>query len=144
MFETHREFEIHLPKIFGDDRNQVWEYVFTRLHTPWLQVTCLPSDKEVDQFSKILHIPDIIGLLALQRDASATISEAYYVSPSHINGSENWKMDLLDHVMIADEPYECIEQHAYIYVLKNEQRLVDSNLNTKENELKNVQLLLQI
>lgn len=151
MFETHREFEIFLPGIFGEDEgNQAWERVSTRLNMLWFYVICLPADKEIDQLSKMLLISGIEGLMDLQKDTSATISEAYIVSPSHINGSDVWKMNLLDHILTGTEPmpdFELmadVEQHAHIYVLKDGQRFVDSNLGTKEDCLKNTQLLCQI
>lgn len=145
MFETHRESEIFLPGIFGEDEGiQAWECVSTRLHTLWLYVICLPADKEVDQLAKILFITDIEDLLALQKNTSATISSAYVISPNYLNGSDVWKMDLLDHVLIGNEPIDDIDQHAYIYVLKNKQRLVESNLSTKEDDLENTRLLCQI
>jgi len=53
-------------------------------------------------------------------------------------------MNLLDHVLIGSEPVIDVEQSAYIYVLKNEQRLVDSSFGTKEESLENKQLLCQI
>ncbi len=145
MFETHRNFEILLPGIFGGDEDtQVWERFSTRLSEPWLYVICLPADKEMDQLEKILFISDIVDFLALQKDTSATISEAYVISPNHLNGSDAWKMNLLDHVLVGNEPIADFEQHAYIYVLKNEQRLVDSALSTKEDGLKDIRLLCQI
>lgn len=145
MFETHRESEIFLPRVFGEDGDiQVWGHVSTRLHTLWLYVICLPADKEMIPLPRILFISDIVDLLALQKDTSTIISEAYVISPSYLNGSDVWKMNLLDHVLVGNEPIADIEQHAYIYVLKNEQRLVESNLSTKEDDLENIQLLCQI
>jgi len=145
MFETHRNFEILLPGVFGGDENtQVWEHVSTRLHTLWLYVICLPADKEMEQFAKILFIPDVMGLLAIQEDTSATISEVYVISPNYLNNTDAWKMDLLDYVLIGNELIADSEQCAHIYVLKNKQRLVDSALGTKEGDLKNTRLLCQI
>jgi hypothetical protein len=157
MFETHQEYEVIMPGVFGgDEGNQVWERVSTRLHMLWFYVTCLPTDKEMDQIAKILLISDIEGLVDLQKDNSATIREVYVVSPSHLNSSNAWKMDLLDHVLTGIEPMHDFEeetgieqmsdfqQHAYIYVLKSGQWLLDSNLETKEAELTDIQILCQI
>jgi hypothetical protein len=151
MFETHQEYEVIMPGVFGgDEGNQVWERVSTRLNMIWFYVICLPADKEIDQLSKMLLISDVEGLMDLQKDTSATISEAYIVSPSFINGSDVWKMNLLDHVLTGIEPmpdFELmtdVEQHAYIYVLKDGQRLLDSNLETKEADLTDIQILCQI
>ena len=157
MFETNRGYEVMLPEIFGaDEGNQVWERVSTRLHMLWFYVICLPTDKELDQLAQILLISDIEGLLDLQKDNSATIREVYVVSPSHLNGSNAWKMDLLDHVLTGIEPMHDFkeetgieqmsdfQQHAYIYVMKNGQRLLDSNLETKEADLTDLQILCQI
>jgi hypothetical protein len=145
MFETHRESEIFLPKIFGEDEGiQTWGHVSKRLHTLWLYVICKPADKTMDHAAKIFLISGIVDLLAIQKDTSATIYEAYVISPNYLNGSNSWKMDLLDHVLVGNEPITDFEQHAYIYVLKNEQRLVDSALRSKEDDLKNTQLLCQL
>jgi len=145
MFETHRNFEILLPGVFGGDEDmQAWEQVSTRLNALWLYVICLPADKEMDQFEKILFVSDIEGLLDIQKDISATVSEVYVMSPNHLNGSDDWQMDRLDHVLVGNEPITDFEQCAYIYVLKNKQRLVDSTLGTKEDDLENTRLLCQI
>jgi len=145
MFETHRNFEILLPGVLGADKDtQAWERISTRLNTIWLYVVCLPADKELEQLEKILFISDIVDFLALKKDSSATISEAYVISPDFLNGSNNWKMDLLNHVLVGNEPITDFEHHAYIYVLKNGQRLVDSTLSTKEDDLKKIRLLCQI
>jgi len=145
MFETHRESEIFIPKIFEPDDNiQTWGHVSIRLHTLWMYVICKPVDQEMDQAAKIFLISGISDLLAIQEDSSSTISEAYVISPNHLNSSGVWKMNLLDHVLIGNEPIDDFEQHAYIYVLQNEQRLVDSALSTKEDDLKNTQLLCKI
>jgi len=145
MFETHRNFEILLPGVFGGDEDtQLWERISTRISEPWLYVICLPTDKELDQLERILFISDIVDFLVLQKDTSATISEAYVISPNHLNGSGAWRMSLLDHVLVGNEPITDFEQHAYIYVLKNKQRIVDSALCTKEDRLKNIRLLCRI
>ena len=145
MFETHRNFEILLPGVLGGDKDtQAWEHISTRLNTLWLYVVCVPADKEQDQLEKILFISDIVDFLAIKKDSSATISKTYVISPDHLNGSDDWKMDLLDHVLVGNEPITDFEHHAYIYVLKNEQRLVDSTFSTKEDDLKKIQLLCRI
>ena len=145
MFETHRESEIFLSEIFqGNEDIQTWGHVSKRSHTLWLYVICKPADKEVDQAPVIFFTSNIFDLLVLQGDSSSTIFEAYVISPSYLNGSDIWKMDLLDQVLVGNEPIADTEQHAYIYVLKNEQRLVDSALSTKEGDLENIQLLCQI
>ncbi len=46
-------------------------------------------------------------------------------------------------ILIGDEPDLDHKQTAYIYVLTNEERLVDSGLSTKEKNLKNVALFYQ-
>ena len=145
MFETHREAEVFLPEIFhGDENIQNWGHVSTRLNTLWLYVNCEPVDKKVGVASKMFLITEIMDLLAIQADTSSTISEAYVVSPGYMNGSDVWEMNLLDHVLTGIEPMTDVEQHALIYVLKNGQRLVDSSLGTKEDDLKNTQLCCQI
>jgi hypothetical protein len=145
MFETHRESEIFLPKIFGEDEGiQTWGHVSKRLHTLWLYVICKPADKESDQLPMIFFISNIMDLLVFQNDTSAIISEVYVVSPNHLNGSDVWKMNLLDHILVGNEPIDDCEQHAYIYVLKNGQRLVDSALGTEEDDLENTLLLCQL
>ncbi len=145
MFETHRNFEILLPGVFGGDEDtQAWDRVSTRLNTLWLYVICLPADKEMLQLQQILFISDTMDLLDLQKDSSVTIYAAYVISPDHLNGSDSWKMNLLDHVLVGIEPHPGAEQHAYIYVLKSGQRLVDSVLSTIEGDFKNTRLLCRI
>jgi len=145
MFETRHESEVFLPKVFqGNEDTQAWSHVSKRLHTLWLYVICNPASKEVDQAPKILCISNAMDLLVIQKDMSSTISEAYTVSPNYLNDSDTWKMNLLDHILIGNEPIAHFEQHAYIYVLKNEQRLVDSALSTKEGDLENIRLLCRI
>jgi len=145
MFETHRESEIFLPEIFqGNDDTQAWGHVSKRLHTLWLYLICKPADKEIELAPKILLISNIMDLMAIQKDSSSSISEAYVISPSYLNGSDVWKMNLLDHVLVGNELTADFEQHAYIYALKNGERLVDSALNTKEDDLENIRLLCRI
>jgi len=145
MFETRRNSEVFLPKVFqGSEDTQAWSHVSKRLHTPWLYIICCPSGKEVDQAPKILFLSNAMDLLVIQKDTSSTISEAYAVLPGYLNGSDSWKMSLLDHILIGNEPIADLEQHAYIYVLKNKQRFVDSALSTKEDDLKSIRLLCRI
>ncbi|MBT7206126.1 MAG: hypothetical protein HN868_02115 [Gammaproteobacteria bacterium] len=144
MFESYKEAEIKISDHFLDDGNQVWDYVFRRLHTIWFHVVVRPSDEYSENCSKIFFLSGIDNLQLLQLDKSVTISELNIVIPGRMNGSKTWKMELLNKIMVGYEPEIEDEQKIIVYELNNGRRVIDSAMNTPEKDIIDLDVVFEM
>ena len=144
MFETYKEAELEAPKLILDTRNQAWDYIFRRSHSCWFHVVAQRINKNSAYISRIFYFDNLEHLQALKLDYSVKIAELSLVSPGHINGTDNWNMDLLEKIIVGFEPNTEHEQTALIFHLKNGNKYIDSALDTHVEDLTNLKIAFEI
>ena len=135
MFETVNSAEVIMPPELGLLDEKVWWYTKLRLHTHWFYVVCEYLDITGDKYSEMYLISQHYQLRDLQESHDHTIRQMYIVTPGYMNGSNKWKMEEMSEILVGIEPENINDQEAYIYVLGNGDRYVDSLLSTGENDL---------
>lgn len=144
MFESYKEAEIEIPNHFLDEGNQVWDYIFRRLHTTWFHVVVSPSDEYSEQCSKVFFLSSVDNLLAFQLDESLIISELSLMIPGWMNDTKTWKMEQLNKIFIGYETETGHEQKVYVYELSNGRRVIDSTLSTQEKDIINLEVIFEL
>lgn len=134
MFETNELAKIEIPTTLSSPGEHVWGYVYSRLNLYWLHIVAR-SRFEEDGFQelRIFFVSQVDDLIAINQSFKWEIKEVSLVSPSHMNKSGHWKMDLLDEILVDNESLIEHEQYGYVFVLSNGQRYADS-INSSENE----------
>lgn len=92
MIETFDQAEIQNP--WCSDGVRIWSYAHLNIHAPWLYVKYEfgPLGKRMSSMYLLFHEEQ---LFELANQDEITISSVYAVTPSYVNKSKNWKMDLL-------------------------------------------------
>jgi hypothetical protein len=133
LFETLDRAEIDIPDALKDPGNRAWAYVFRRIHMPWFHVVFgVPSDMGGLQ-AQILFLTGVDQLVQLTEQRHGRILEVQMVLPRHASRAGRWTMVPLIEAWMATEPE--VPQSAYVYVLANGRRYVESGLDTDESEL---------
>jgi hypothetical protein len=108
MFLTYKEHKAAFNP-FGDGLTH-WRAAELALHRPWFLVSIShPDSTEDDSFrvNRTMLMSSISDVEALtQPDASTKLQldSVYIVTPGHLNGSSQWRMDPLKAVWKAEEP----------------------------------------
>lgn len=92
MIETFDQAEFHNP--WSSDGVRIWSYAHLNIHAPWLYVKYEfgPPDERMNSMYLLFHEEQ---LFELANQDEITISSVYAVTPSYVNKSKTWKMDLL-------------------------------------------------
>lgn len=100
MFDTYDGGELYFPPGLRDEKNKSWWYVELSLNLTWflIKVEIYGSGHEYPVrrtllFSTIDHVVDFTS------DNNVNILEIYLCTPGYVNGSGEWKMDLLKKVV---------------------------------------------
>ena len=96
MFCTYEHDKIDLPiDLAGDDARSLWANVRLRLFTPYFHVLmrgkCHRADRDV--FTVLLS--SVHQLWGASHQIESEIVSAQIVTPSRLNGTDDWRMDLL-------------------------------------------------
>lgn len=135
MFETVEQAEIEIPEAFQAQGERCWSYVYRRLHVPWFHLRYLPPPDPEDptRLWLVLFLDEISHLVRL-KEQGADIDEVQIVLPGHLTGKDRTTMALLGEVWVGTEP-TASQHETYIYVLADGTRIVNSGLDTAENDL---------
>lgn len=129
MFSTVRDARIEIPPMIAGEEVQVWSYVLQRLHMPWYHVTIDESECE-----QIVFCADPKQFLGHPHLRAARV-----VTPGWLNGTIDWRMDLLKELWIGFEPNS--RQQALVYVLQDGARIVYSFSKSPEDALQHLSLV---
>lgn len=140
MFETVENAEIPIPPIFGCKGQRMWSYVELRLHMPWFYVVYRFNTEDGMTMHHMFLLSRVEQLQQAVQERGIEIEEVHIVLPRHMNGKDKWTMEPLAEVWEGTEP-EAEGQAAYVYVIADRTRYVDSALNTKEADLLNKELI---
>ena len=144
MFETIDITEVESPAIFKKNGARVWPSVSLNLHIAWFKVIYRMQKPEDD--SKIENIifvtrAEQIAEMILIEDCQ--ILKVYLMSPGHINGSDDWKMDKIKEVWIATLKND-LDQRGRIYVLDDGNEYVHSYITMDKSFFTKKELIFGI
>ncbi|MCM8921588.1 MAG: hypothetical protein LC540_16245 [Candidatus Thiodiazotropha sp.] len=97
----------------------VWSYVFSELNTYWLHVVIGIKNQEGLYDYRAYFLTEIDDLVTLTKRPGTTIYEVGLVSPSYMNGTDNWQMDLLEAIAEGREPDTEYPEHYYVFELRD-------------------------
>lgn len=141
MFETVENAEIPIPPVFGNKGLHFWSYVEMRLHMPWFYVAYRFDTEDGMTMHHMFLLSRVEQLQQAVQERGIEIEEVHIVLPRHMSKKQTWTMMPLAEVWEGVEPETEQPQAAYIYVLADRSRFVDSMLNTKEADLLNKELI---
>lgn len=118
---------------------QIWSHAFLQECRPWFYVDWCEDDKLSPSQPILLGTPQILKDFS---DLHAkSIRMVYVVTPPHINGTNNWKLEPLSSISVLPGSIE--DCQVFIYEIRNGSKYAD--LRVKElNELTEIDLYLSI
>lgn len=120
MIETFADTEIPIP--WGNVGVKTWSHAHLTMHIPWIFVEYHLGNGD-EQVSGMYILFNAEQLMQLADDPKMKIVNAYLVTPSYINKSMHWQMDLLKSASIGYEKgedqritrFELIDASEYFY-----------------------------
>jgi len=143
VFLTYNCSEIHLPKICDSSPEiQYWPFTYTLGGNYWFYAICKSSynDDTFQNSPKNFLVSTAFDVKGLMENPDVNLSEIYLVSPSHMNGGDNWRMDLLKEAQHGLENVSGQSQNSYIYITESGETFIDS-ASDGISEIHNVQTL---
>jgi len=108
-------------KIFNSFLNNgesYWSFVELALFTPFLFVK-YSFESEDGGFNQMVFLRNAEELLQLKSFENVELKEGYLITPSFINGSNEWQMNQFTDVLEAEYQGEDYKAHAIRYKLSN-------------------------
>ncbi|EMR46300.1 hypothetical protein [Pseudomonas putida] len=114
MFKTYRHAELQPAVIFGEPSTRHWQFVELELHHPWFYVE-LVMDHGDDIVGRMLLIPTvpILQQILSELNERSWLAQAHLMSPGHMRGGNDWVMEPLKEVSVAEDPSGTIEGYIY-------------------------------
>ena len=138
MFETNDMAKMQNPPpgLIGRAGGHFWSHVTLKLEAPWFHIAFNVQASDGSKRQNVIFVTDIRDLVNINNDKLFEIEQVYLVSPERINKNGKWMMEPVSKILAGLEPE--YDLSAYIYVLENGNRYMDSDLGTKEQQLKDV------
>ncbi|GLH45893.1 hypothetical protein RS3R6_30720 [Pseudomonas atacamensis] len=104
MFKTYRHAELSPAGIFGEPGSHHWKFIELELHHPWFYVE-LVRDYGDDIVGSMLMIPTvpILKQILSELDDRSWFAQAHLMFPGHMRGGNDWVMEPLQEVSIAED-----------------------------------------
>lgn len=139
MFETNDIARLNNqpPSLVNGVGEQFWSHVTLKLDAPWFHIAFNVQASDGSKRQNVIFVTDIGDLVDLNNDKLFEIEQVYLVSPGRINKHGKWMMEVVSNILAGLEPdYDLF---SYIYVLENGDRYINSDLDSKEHELRDIQ-----
>jgi hypothetical protein len=110
MFITNQAYKSPLSGFFGDSTESHWLAVELAIRSPWFLVSFQEFEsRSVEAFSvartMMIHSVEALEQLLQESDHGLLkFDSVHIITPSHMNGTDQWQMDLLDCIRMAEEP----------------------------------------
>lgn len=140
MFITNEAFRSPIASLFGSTNEMYWSSAELALQHPWFLLTLRQVDRSesepwVTKRTLLLSSDDQVEqLMSLSEPDEISVESLLIVSPSHINGTSHWAMDVVHKVWTAHEP-EHESLHASVYETSSGRRYTNSALGTPAEDL---------
>lgn len=104
MFKTYRHAELSPAAVFGGGVASYWQFVELEVHHPWFYIE-LVRDYGDDIVGSMLMVPTvpILQQMLSELDERSWFGQAHLMSPGHLRGGDNWKMEPLIEVGVAQD-----------------------------------------
>lgn len=142
MFITNDAFRSPISNLLGDPSEQYWVAAELALRHPWFLVTLRHTEALDDEDAVITrtmllsNVKDVERLAHPETDGPMQFESVFVITPGHLNGTEEWKMEPLNAVWVAEEP-SATSQVVEIYETKGGVKYARSMLETPIEELLN-------
>ena len=143
MFITNNAFRSPISSLLGNLDAQYWTAAELALCRPWFLVkfryTQETDDTDTFEMTRTMLLSNLtdVELWALQEQGgSMQLESVLLVSPGHLNGTDDWKMEPLSAIWTAEEP-STGGQIVDIYETRAGVKYVHSMLETQIEELRN-------
>lgn len=135
MFETHESAQVEVPFPLCDPGVSLWDYAYTRLNMEWFHVVCKATEDD-DGYHPVRNffLTQAEHIHEFGQSPDWEILEVQIVSPSHINASGHWDMEMVDSILRGVDSAAGTGQYGYIFVVQGGRRYV-SSLTNEENDL---------
>ena len=135
MFMTTADAEFRVPKGLSPPGVRMWSYLLQNLHMPWFHVTFQAESSQSMIFAT--HRQQWLDLQVeeprrLRHDP--LLRSIQLVSPGWMNGTTEWRMELLKELWVGKNPAN--ESEVCIYVVETGARYRDLTADCTEEALK--------
>ena len=131
MFRTNKDGQIAFPPAFDDRSEFWWAYVSIPLHVPYFQIVCSEENSFVTQTILLQSADQLLSFIDRY-----IVHAAQIVTPGYMNGKGTWQIDVLKTVLRGTEVLsDQGNQFAYVYVVADGRRLLESSIAQSESEL---------
>ncbi|VVN69557.1 hypothetical protein PS834_00323 [Pseudomonas fluorescens] len=139
MFITHKPAEIFLGAYLGDDSTQYWQYVEQTTQCPWFYVR-VGREQDSEALTSMVMLPSISALEQLlnEHGAGIWVLDVQLVSPTYLNGSDQWKMERLLEVRVTVD--DLSKEAAYVYSLEGGHIYTEA-LGASTSDLQNLRII---
>ncbi|MBP2873731.1 MULTISPECIES: hypothetical protein [Pseudomonas] len=108
MFRTHDADMLGLPGMFGEGQYQ-WHQVSKVLRNHWYHVTVqAKTEGRISEAVLMIDSEPRLQQVLIAQDAETIITEVQVVTPAHMNGTRNWRMETLTKVTLGEDENECV------------------------------------
>lgn len=141
MFITNQAHKSPLSGFLSDSSESHWLAVELALRLPWFLASFQEFESNsVDAFSvgrtMMIHSVEALEQLVQEsHDGLLKFDSVHIVTPSHMNGTDQWQMDLLDCIRRADEP-SAQGQNVDVFETRGGARYARSMLGTSIEDLR--------
>jgi len=110
MFVTNEACKSTFPRFFAAPDELYWTAAKLALHVPWFLVRFSQTEEtdggENIDFHETVMLTDVRDVAGLVQSCAKGIlksATAYVITPGHVNGTNDWKMESLKAVWFANE-----------------------------------------
>ncbi|MHB8949715.1 MAG: hypothetical protein ACYC4S_11705 [Rhodoferax sp.] len=141
MFITHLPHKSPMSGLFGDSSKSHWLAVELAMQLPWFLVSYREFESNSVDASSVgrtimVHTVEALEQLVQESDGGLfKFDSVYIITPGHVNGTDQWQMDLLDCIRTADEP-EAPGQVVDVFETRGGARYACSMLETSIEDLR--------
>lgn len=111
MFVTNEACKATFPRFFAAPDELYWTAAKLALHVPWFLVRFSQTEEtdggeniEFHETVMLTDVRDVACLVHSRAEGVLKSATAYVITPGHVNGTNDWKMESLKAVWMASEP----------------------------------------
>lgn len=148
MFVTNNAYKSRVPDYLSGADETYWSAAGLSQNLPWFVVKIYIADPldetgclGTQRTMLMSNIEEVESLSLLADGKSMAIDSVFIVTPSYLNGTDNWKMDRLAALWVGQEPL-VPTQTAKVFETAEGRCFSLSSLNTEPEKLLNKALRL--
>ena len=141
MFITNQALKSPFSGLLGESSESHWLAVELALLLPWFLVSFQEFESNSDdafsvERTMMIHSVEALEQLVQESDVVLVkFDSVHIVTPSHVNGTDQWKMDRLDCIRRADDP-AAQGQNVDVFQTRGGARYACSMLGTSIEDLR--------